>query len=52
MGDKAALTKAEEAMCLLCLLPQLVAKPADALKWGRKIGFPLIIKAAFGVEVV
>ena len=25
-----------------------MSKPADALKWGRRIGFPLIIKAAFG----
>ena len=28
--------------------PNPVSKPAEALKWGKKIGFPLIIKAAFG----
>ena len=28
--------------------PDPVSKPSEALKWGRKIGFPLIIKAAFG----
>ena len=28
--------------------PNPVSKPVEALKWGRKIGFPLIIKAAFG----
>jgi len=50
MGDKVAARKAAEdaGVPTLPATPNPVAKPADALKWGRKIGFPLIIKAAFG----
>ena len=50
MGDKVAAKKAadEAGVPTLPATPNPVSKPADALKWGRKIGFPLIIKAAFG----
>ncbi|MEC8355750.1 MAG: pyruvate carboxylase [Verrucomicrobiota bacterium] len=50
MGDKVAAKKAadEARVPTLPATPNPVSKPADALKWGRKIGFPLIIKAAFG----
>ena len=50
MGDKVAAKKAAEeaGVPTLPATPNPVSKPADALKWGRKIGFPLIIKAAFG----
>ena len=50
MGDKVAAKKAadEAQVPTLPATPNPVSKPADALKWGRKIGFPLIIKAAFG----
>ena len=50
MGDKVAAKKAadEAGVPTLPATPNPVSKPAEALKWGRKIGFPLIIKAAFG----
>jgi pyruvate carboxylase len=50
MGDKVAAKKAADlaGVPTLPATPSPVAKPAEALKWGRKIGFPLIIKAAFG----
>ncbi|MBG30130.1 MAG: pyruvate carboxylase [Opitutae bacterium] len=50
MGDKVAARKAAEAAGVPTLpaTPDPVSKPADALKWAKKIGFPLIIKAAFG----
>ena len=50
MGDKVAAKKAadEAGVPTLPATPNPVSKPADALKWGRRIGFPLIIKAAFG----
>ncbi|MBT3666669.1 MAG: pyruvate carboxylase, partial [Opitutae bacterium] len=50
MGDKVAAKKAadEAGVPTLPATPSAVSKPAEALKWGRKIGFPLIIKAAFG----
>ncbi|MEC9123417.1 MAG: pyruvate carboxylase, partial [Verrucomicrobiota bacterium] len=50
MGDKVAAKKAadEAGVPTLPATPSAVSKPKDALKWGRKIGFPLIIKAAFG----
>ena len=50
MGDKVAAKKAAEAAGVPTLpaTPKPVSKPAEALRWGRKIGFPLIIKAAFG----
>jgi pyruvate carboxylase len=50
MGDKVAAKKAAEeaGVPTLPATPNPVSKPAEALKWGRKIGFPLIIKAAFG----
>ena len=50
MGDKVAAKKAadEAGVPTLPATPYPVSKPAEALKWGRKIGFPLIIKAAFG----
>ena len=50
MGDKVAAKKAADAAGVRTLpaTPDAVSKPSEALKWGRKIGFPLIIKAAFG----
>ena len=50
MGDKVAAKKAADAAGVPTLpaTPKPVSKPAEALRWGRKIGFPLIIKAAFG----
>ncbi len=50
MGDKVAAKKAadEAGVSTLPATPSAISKPNDALKWGRKIGFPLIIKAAFG----
>ena len=50
MGDKVAAKKAADAAGVPTLpaTPDPVSKPADALKWAKKIGFPLIIKAAFG----
>ena len=50
MGDKVAAKKAADlaGVPTLPATPNPVSKPAEALKWGRKIGFPLIIKAAFG----
>ena len=50
MGDKVAAKKAadEAGVPTLPATPSAVSKPSEALKWGRKIGFPLIIKAAFG----
>ena len=50
MGDKVAAKKAadEAGVPTLPATPNPVSKLKDALKWGRKIGFPLIIKAAFG----
>ncbi|MBT3569379.1 MAG: pyruvate carboxylase [Opitutae bacterium] len=50
MGDKvAARLAAEQAgVPTLPATPDPVVKPAEALKWAKKIGFPLIIKAAFG----
>ena len=50
MGDKVAAKKAadEAGVPTLPATPNPVSKPAEALKWARKIGFPLIIKAAFG----
>ncbi len=50
MGDKVAARKAAEeaGVPILPATPDPVSKPADAIKWARKIGFPLIIKAAFG----
>ena len=50
MGDKVAAKKAadEAGVPTLPATPNPVSKPSEALKWGRKIGFPLIIKAAFG----
>jgi pyruvate carboxylase len=50
MGDKVAAKKAadEAGVPTLPATPNPVSKTAEALKWGRKIGFPLIIKAAFG----
>ena len=50
MGDKVAAKKAadEAGVPTLPATPNPVSKPAEALKWGKKIGFPLIIKAAFG----
>ena len=50
MGDKVAAKKAadEAGVPTLPATPNPVSSPSEALKWGRKIGFPLIIKAAFG----
>lgn len=50
MGDKVAAKNAadEAGVPTLPATPNPVSKPAEAQKWGRKIGFPLIIKAAFG----
>ena len=50
MGDKVAAKKAADkaGVPTLPATPKPVSKPAEALRWGRKIGFPLIIKAAFG----
>ena len=50
MGDKVAAKKAadEAGVPTLPATPNPVSNPTEALKWGRKIGFPLIIKAAFG----
>ena len=50
MGDKVAAKKAadEAGVPTLPATPNPVSNPGEALKWGRKIGFPLIIKAAFG----
>ena len=50
MGDKVAAKKAADAAGVPTLpaTPDPVSKPADALKWAKKIGCPLIIKAAFG----
>ena len=50
MGDKVAAKKAADlaGVPTLPATPNPVSKTAEALKWGRKIGFPLIIKAAFG----
>jgi len=50
MGDKVAAKKAadEAGVPTLPATPNPVSNPSEALKWGRKIGFPLIIKAAFG----
>ena len=50
MGDKVAAKKAADTAGVPTLpaTPNPVSKPAEAIKWGRKIGFPLIIKAAFG----
>ena len=50
MGDKVAAKKAADQAKVPTLpaTPSAVSNPAQALKWGRKIGFPLIIKAAFG----
>ena len=50
MGDKVAAKKAADSAGVPTLpaTPKPVSKPAEALRWGRKIGFPLIIKAAFG----
>lgn len=50
MGDKVAAKKAadEAGVPTLPATPNPVSKPQEAIKWGRKIGFPLIIKAAFG----
>lgn len=50
MGDKVAAKKAADiaGVPTLPATPNPVSKPADALKWSKKIGFPLIIKAAFG----
>ena len=50
MGDKVAAKKAADlaGVPTLPATPNPVSKPADALKWAKKIGFPLIIKAAFG----
>ena len=50
MGDKVAAKKAADSAGVPTLpaTPNAVSKPTEALKWGRKIGFPLIIKAAFG----
>ena len=50
MGDKVAAKKAADiaGVPTLPATPNPVSKPAEAIKWGRKIGFPLIIKAAFG----
>jgi len=50
MGDKVAARQAAEqaGVPTLPATPDPVVKPAEALKWAKKIGFPLIIKAAFG----
>ena len=50
MGDKVAAKKAADlaGVPTLPATPNPVSKLAEALKWGRGIGFPLIIKAAFG----
>jgi pyruvate carboxylase len=50
MGDKVAAKKAadEAGVPTLPATPKAVSKPGEAIKWARKIGFPLIIKAAFG----
>lgn len=50
MGDKVAAKKAADkaGVPTLPATPNAVSSPAEALKWGKKIGFPLIIKAAFG----
>ena len=50
MGDKVAAKKAADlaGVPTLPATPNPVSKPADALKWAKKISFPLIIKAAFG----
>ena len=50
MGDKVAAKKAADkaGVPTLPATPKPVSKIAEALQWGRKIGFPLIIKAAFG----
>ena len=50
MGDKVAARKAAEeaGVPTLPATPDPVSKPAEAMKWAEKIGFPLIIKAAFG----
>ena len=50
MGDKVAAKKPRIKLGVPTLpaTPKPVSKPAEALRWGRKIGFPLIIKAAFG----
>lgn len=50
MGDKVAAKKAADkaGVPTLPATPKPVSKPAEALRWGREIGFPLIIKAAFG----
>ena len=50
MGDKVAAKKAADlaGVPTLPATPSPVSKASDAIKWGRKIGFPLIIKAAFG----
>ena len=50
MGDKVAARQAakQAGVPTLPATPDPVVKPAEALKWAKKIGFPLIIKAAFG----
>ncbi len=50
MGDKVAARKAADqaGVPTLPATPDPVVKPAEARKWAKKIGFPLIIKAAFG----
>ena len=50
MGDKVAAREAAEKAGVRTLpaTPSPVSKPADARRWAKKIGFPLIIKAAFG----
>ena len=50
MGDKVAAREAAEKAGVRTLpaTPNPVSKPADARRWAKKIGFPLIIKAAFG----
>ena len=50
MGDKVAAKKAADiaGVPTLPATPNPVSKPAEAIKGGRRIGFPLIIKAAFG----
>ena len=43
MGDKVAAKRAADkaGVPTLPATPNAVSKPAEALKWGRKIGFPL-----------
>ena len=47
MGDKVAAKKAADkaGVPTLPATPKAVSSPAEAVKWGKKIGFPLIIKA-------